>query len=266
MIKCGVFDSGIGGLTVAKELINSFNDIEISYFADFHHLPYGPRPLEDVKGFALGIIDFLFSSGVDIVVMGCNMSVASGADKAWREKSDKPVFEIVTPACEEAVKRSAQGNIGVICTEGTFKSNIYTHTLKNAGAKSSTVVPCPKFVPLIESETCKEEEKVNTIKEYLAKINDADCDTLIYGCTHYPFLEREILSEIGDSVQIVNPAETITEIIRKYIENFSAQHNDCEIQTPLHKFYCTGEKENLIKFAPFLGQKIEEIKIVKELE
>jgi len=263
-MRCGVFDSGIGGLTVAKELISSVDGLEVSYFADFFHLPYGPRPLEEVRGFVVNIIDFLFSTRLDMVVMGCNMSVASGAHKIWQAKSDKPIFEIITPACDAAVKVSKNRIIGVINTEGTYRSNIYQNTLASVGAEKSVVVPCPDFVPLIEANVRDEDAIRRAVKEYLASVKSAKADTLIYGCTHYPFLAQEIREELGENVTLINPAVTILDDVKAFCaQNTSKTTQAASIE---HKFYCTGNPENLIKFAPFLGQKIEHVEIVKELE
>ena len=263
-MRCGVFDSGIGGLTVAKELISHVDGLEVSYFADFFHLPYGPRPLEEVRGFVVNIIEFLFSTGLDMVVMGCNMSVASGAHKIWQAKSTKPIFEIITPACKAAVNKSENRIIGVINTEGTYKSNIYQNTLMSVGARKNIVVPCPDFVPLIEANVRDEDAIKRAIREYLAPIKHANADTLIYGCTHYPFLAEEIRGELGEGVTLINPAVTILDEVKAFCaENTPKEEKTTSVN---HKFYCTGNPENLIKFAPFLGQEIGHVEIVKELE
>jgi glutamate racemase len=239
-LTIGVFDSGVGGLTVARELIHTMPYAKLIYLGDTAHVPYGPRPLEEVKGFALEIIEFLFSQNADAVIMGCNMSAASGAGDAAASLFPKPVLGVVLPGSMAASKITKNQRVGVIATMGTANSGIYQNTLEKLG-EEAFVIGCPKFVPLVESGNFNGPEVDAAVVEYLTPLCDAGVDTLIFGCTHYPFLREAIAAFMGDSVELIDPAIFTVE---KLQHMFNTESN---VIVPLdeHLFYSSGDPQSL---------------------
>ena len=239
-LTIGVFDSGVGGLTVAREIIHTMPYAKLLYLGDTAHVPYGPRPLEEVKGFALQIIEFLFAQDADAVIMVCNMSAASGAGDAASSFFPKPVLGVVLPGSMAASKVTKNQRIGVIATQGTTNSGIYQNTLKKLGDEA-IVIGCPKFVPLVESGNFTGPEVDAAIAEYLSPLRDAGVDTLIFGCTHYPFLREAIAAFMGDGVELIDPAIFTVEKIHHM---FNTESNTIVSQDE-HIFYSSGDPQSL---------------------
>jgi glutamate racemase len=191
-LPIGLFDSGAGGLSVARAFSSLLPSEDLLYFADTQRAPYGDRPLDEVKGFALEICDFLAESGVKAIVMACNISSAVALGEARRRFPQIPIIGVIEPGVSAALAQGGR-NIGVLATKGTVESGAYP---KAAAALDASIrvtqSAAPRFVPIVEAGKVDTENALDASLEYLAPLAQAHCDTIIYGCTHYPFLERAI--------------------------------------------------------------------------
>jgi glutamate racemase len=236
----GVFDSGVGGLTVACAVLRHLPQARLLYLADTAHVPYGPRPLEQVRDFALQIIGFLFAQGADAVVMGCNMSSAAGAHAVAVTRFSQPVFEVIGPGSAAACAATQSGTVGVIATQGTVNSGAYGRALRACGAAAVHEQACPAFVPLVERGLADGPEVVAAVTEYLTPLRHAGIDTLVFGCTHYPFLRAPIARFLGDAVTLIDPAEYAA---RQVEAHFGAAPADPD--PTRHRFFSSGDPESL---------------------
>ena len=191
----GVFDSGVGGLTVLRELQRQLPDESTIYFADLGHFPYGPRYQAQVREFALNIIRFLQELDVKLVVIACNTATAAALNAA-REIFDIPIIGVITPGAQAAVEATRNKRVGVISTEGTMQSQEYLHAIKEANPTIG-VLPkaAPDLVELVESGKADSAEAEAALRDALKEIIDYQADTLILGCTHYPLL-RPLIRKI----------------------------------------------------------------------
>jgi glutamate racemase len=210
----GVFDSGLGGLTVVKELLRQLPGRGVLYFGDTARTPYGPKGPDVVKKFAVQDARFLIEHGADAIIVACN-TVSALAIAEVRAAVDVPVFEVVTPAVARAAEVT-RGRVGVIGTRGTIGSGIYASKMA-AAAKGVKVFgqACPLFVPLVEEGWLRRPEAATIAKTYLRPLRSRHIDTLILGCTHYPFLRPQIAAAAGPGVRLVDPArETVAAFAR----------------------------------------------------
>jgi len=237
----GVFDSGVGGLTVARAILRAIPGVRLCYFADTAHVPYGPRPLTQICDFAVQIIEFLFAQGVDAVVLGCNMSSAAGAYAAATERIARPIFDIIQPGCRAACTASTIGKIGVIATQGTVNSGVYGHTLRTMGINAIFEQACPAFVPLVENGQLDGAAVETAVMDYLTPLCAEGVDTLIFGCSHYPYLREVIQRFMGDGVRLIDPAEFVA---REVAEHFHTSTDDAT-DPSRHRFYCSGDPHSL---------------------
>lgn len=234
----GIFDSGVGGLTVMKEILDQLTDIRIVYFGDTARVPYGNRSREELIRFGEEIVTFLIGQGAEVIVVACNTSSAT-ALPVLRETFDIPMIGMVEPGARLAVEKTIAGKIGLIATETTVRSKAYTSEVSRALAKGT--VPedlvlreawqngehaialvkaqgCPLFVPLIEAGLANSQEALGIARTYLTSLQAAGVDTLILGCTHYPFLEPVIREILGEDVLIVDPALAVVKELKLLIE------------------------------------------------
>lgn len=212
----GVFDSGVGGLTVVKEILKQMPQENIIYFADTLHLPYGERNLEEVKFFALKIMEYLTSLGAKAIIMGCNISSAVALEEA-KKKFKIPVFGLIEGGAETALKNSKNKRIGIIATSGTVKSNIYQNKLKEKNVKIFAH-PCPEFVLLVEENKGNSEKAKKISQKYLKPLLSENIDTLILGCTHYSYLVDTLKNIMGDGIIIIDPAIQTVRKAKKILE------------------------------------------------
>lgn len=215
----GIFDSGIGGLTVARELMRQMPEAGLIYFGDTARYPYGNKSKETIERYALEDARFLISQGAKIIVVACNTASALAID-ALRAEISLPLFEVISPAVEKAVRVTVSKNIGVIGTRGTVNSSIYAtkiHEIDPEIRVSSQA--CPLFVPLVEEGWIKRPETKKIIRAYLAPLKAQSIDTLILGCTHYPLLKPQIQARIGRRVRLVDSAEEVAVRIVEYLKN-----------------------------------------------
>lgn len=222
----GLFDSGVGGLTVMKEILEQLLDVRIVYFGDTARVPYGNRSREELIRFGEEIVTFLIGQGAEVIVVACNTSSAT-ALPVLRERFDIPMIGMVEPGARLAVEKTIAGRIGLIATETTVRSKAYSSGVSRALAKGSVpedlvlreawqhgeqaialvkAQACPLFVPLIEAGVANSAEARGIARTYLAPLQVSGVDVLILGCTHYPFLEQVIREILGEDVLIVDPA------------------------------------------------------------
>lgn len=227
----GVFDSGIGGLTVLKELLRMLPECGFVYLGDTARTPYGSKSPETVQRYAREDAEFLVRRGARMIVVACNTASALAARELTIAFPRIPIIEVVTPAIAEAVRVTRIGRIGVLGTRATIDSGVherlilsYTGNYDREKGCSSRVVgqACPLLVPLVEEGWIDRPETRSIVHEYLAPIRTGNVDTLVLGCTHYPLLEPIIRAEVGDGVVIVNPARATAELVRRRLDRDSA--------------------------------------------
>jgi glutamate racemase len=237
----GIFDSGLGGLTVARAVLDQLPHEPVVYVGDTARAPYGPRPLAEVRAFALEIMDDLVDRGVKALVIACNSASAAVLRDA-RERYDVPVVEVIQPAVRRAVKATRNGRVGVIGTRATITSRAYDDAF--AAAPHLTVVsrPCPRFVEFVEAGVTTGDEVLAVAHEYLDALTEYDVDTLVLGCTHYPLLTGVISYVVGDDVTLVSSAEeTAKDVYRTLVAHDLLR--DPTLPPPHHEFLATGDPE-----------------------
>jgi len=220
----GIFDSGIGGLTVVRALMEELPGYDIVYFGDTARTPYGNKSPDTVIKFALENTEFLLSKGAKIIVMACN-TASSVATDDMTKRFDVPIFEVITPAVELSVKTSKKLRVGVIGTRATIKSGIYSKKIKELKPEAKVYsYACPLLVPLVEEGWLKKPETTMIVKKYLHPLKVRQIDTLILGCTHYPILKNIIQSKIGKRVNIIDSSVTVAEEVKAFLE----KHKDID--------------------------------------
>ena len=202
----GIFDSGFGGLTVARAVIDQLPNEDIVYLGDTARAPYGEQPIASVREYALECLDHLLEQGVKALVIACNSGSAAVLRDA-RERYPVPVVEVILPAARRAVAATRSGRVGVICTEATATSQAYDDAFAAAPQIQLHTVACPRFVEFVEAGITGGPELLACAEDYLRPLREADIDTLILGCTHYPLLTGVISYVLGDSVSLVSSAE-----------------------------------------------------------
>jgi len=249
----GVFDSGVGGLTVARSIIDQLPGESILYVGDTARGPYGPRPLAEVRTFALEILDELVEAGVKAIVIACNTASAAMLRDA-RERYSVPVIEVIQPAVRRAVSATRSGRIGVIGTNATIDSGAYLDAFAAAPQLEITSVACPLFVEYVERGETSGTAITKVARDYLKPLVEKDIDTLVLGCTHYPLLTGVISYVMGNEVTLVSSAEeTAKDLYRVLVEKDMLNSSG----KPSHKFVSTGESEMFSKLARrFLGPEV----------
>lgn len=251
----GIFDSGVGGLTVARAVLDQLPHEPILYVGDTARGPYGPLPIAEVRAYALDVMDHLVDSGVKLLVIACNSASAAVLRDA-RERYDIPVVEVVHPAVRRAVSATRSGRIGVIGTRATITSRAYDDAFAAAPHLEITSQACPRFVEFVESGVTGGGELLDVARDYLAPLQAADVDTLVLGCTHYPLLTGVISYVMGDGVTLVSSAEeTAKDVYRTLAEN--GLDRDPSLPPPQHRFLATGDPSAFAALGSrFLGPEI----------
>jgi len=235
----GIFDSGVGGLTVARAILDQLPNESTIYLGDTARGPYGPRPLAEVRTFALESLDFLVGKGVKALVIACNTASAAMLRDA-RERYSVPVIEVIQPAVRRAVAATKSGRIGVIGTRATIDSKAYLDAFAAAPQLKITSIACPLFVEYVERGETSGPEITAIAREYLAPVMEADVDALVLGCTHYPLLTGVISYVMGNEVSLVSSAEeTAKDLYRVLVENSLLRTN--QTTPPTHQFLATGD-------------------------
>jgi glutamate racemase len=248
----GVFDSGYGGLTVMRAILDQLPHESVAYFGDTAHAPYGPRPIAQTRELALDCLDRLVDHGVKILVIACNTASAAVLHDA-RERYDVPVVEVIRPAVRRAAASTRTGRVGVISTVGTHQSGAYLDAFAAAPHLDVSSTPCPRFVDFVERGVTGGAELVGVAHEYLDPLRDRGIDTLVLGCTHYPLLTAVISYVMGDDVTLVSSAEeTAKDVYRVLADADLLRAGD--VPDPDHGFTTTGDPEEFRRLATrFLG-------------
>ena len=245
----GVFDSGVGGLTVAREIMRQLPNENLVYFGDTARVPYGSKSRDNIIRYSRQIIHFLKTKGVKAIVIACNTASALALDVV-REESDIPIIGVVEPGARAALQITQTKKIGVIGTEATVQSAMYGKIIKGLDPTVSVIgKACPLFVPLVEEGFAKHKVTEEIIDYYLASMKESDIDSLILGCTHYPLLRSRIRAYLGGKIQLVNPAyETAMDL--KYILKESGMENaGKEGEHATYSFYVSAAADKFKQFA-----------------
>jgi len=237
----GIFDSGVGGLTVARAILDQLPNESTIYIGDTARGPYGPRSLAEVRDFSLETLDFLVSQGVKALVIACNTASAAMLRDA-RERYSIPVIEVIQPAVRRAVAATRTGRVGVIGTRATIESKAYLDAFAAAPQLTIQSIACPLFVEYVERGETSGDAITKVAREYLQPMIEADVDTLVLGCTHYPLLTGVISYVMGNEVSLVSSAEeTAKDLYRVLIENSLLRAPSST--PPTHKFLATGDAQ-----------------------
>lgn len=258
----GVMDSGVGGLTVVKEIMRQLPNEQIIYLGDTARCPYGPRSIKEIKKFTWEMTTFLQQKGIKMLVIACNTATAAALEEIQHELSI-PVLGVIYPGARAAIKNTKNYRVGIIGTQATVESGAYERALKALNSRLFVKShACPKFVPLVESGEYSGEVATKIVAESLKPLMNQNIDTLILGCTHYPLLEPLIKEFMGDGVSVISSGdETASEIstILQYNRMLSLNGDE-----PNQEFYTTGSKTIFSKIASeWLGKSIINVKTVK---
>ncbi|MDQ3273829.1 MAG: glutamate racemase [Actinomycetota bacterium] len=234
----GIFDSGFGGLTVARAVLDQLPHEPVLYLGDTARQPYGPKPIGEVREYALECLDHLVERGVKALVIACNSASAAVLRDA-RERYPVPVVEVILPATRRAVAATRSGQVGVICTHATAASMAYDDAFAAAPQVRLSTQPCPRFVEFVERGITSGPDLLDVAARYLDPLRQRDIDTLVLGCTHYPLLTGVISYVMGDGVTLVSSAEETAKevyglLVRHRLERDSA------LPPPQHHFLTTG--------------------------
>ena len=251
----GVFDSGFGGLTVARAVFDQLPHESVAYFGDTARAPYGPRPIAQTREFALECLDRLVDHGVKVLVIACNTASAAVLHDA-RERYSVPVVEVIRPAVRRAVLATRNSRIGVISTTGTHRSRAYLDAFAAAPTAEVISQPCPRFVDFVESGMTSGEEVLAVAGEYLAPLRAAEVDTLVLGCTHYPLLTGVLSYVMGEGVTLVSSAEETAKDVYRVLADRGLLRPE-SLPEPDHGFTTTGDPEEFRALARrFLGPEV----------
>jgi glutamate racemase len=251
----GIFDSGVGGLTVARAIIDQLPHESILYIGDTARGPYGPRSLAEVRDFSLETLDFLVGEGVKAIVIACNTASAAMLRDA-RERYTVPVIEVIQPAVRRAVAATRTGKVGVIGTRATIDSQAYLDAFAAAPQLAITSVACPLFVEYVERGETSGSAITKVARDYLQPMIDAEVDTLVLGCTHYPLLTGVISYVMGNEVSLVSSAEeTAKDLYRILVEG--SLLSGSTMKAPDYRFLATGDAKAFESLARrFLGPEV----------
>ena len=258
----GIFDSGVGGLTVARAIQDQLPNEEILYIGDTARSPYGPKPIADVRRYSLEVLDDLVAQGVKMLVIACNTASAAVLRDA-RERYDVPVVEVIQPAVRTAVSVTRNRRIGVIGTEGTINSRAYEDAFAAAPDLTLFTQACPRFVEFVESGVTSGSEVLGVAEQYLEPLRHAGIDTLVLGCTHYPFLKGAISYVMGPSVTLVSSdTETANDVYRQLVSRGLERRAPA---APEHHYEATGQSEDeFLRLAHrLIGREIQRVDLVQ---
>jgi glutamate racemase len=258
----GIFDSGVGGLTVARAVRDQLPGESILYIGDTAHSPYGPKKIADVRGYALEVLDDLVAQGVKMLVIACNTASAAMLRDA-RERYSVPVIEVIQPAVRRAVGTTRNNRVGVIGTVGTIASRAYEDAFAAATNLELFTQACPRFVEFVEAGVTTGDEVLAVAEEYLAPLREAGVDTLVLGCTHYPFLKGAISYVMGDAVTLVSSdTETANDVYRVLVSQGLLR---TAATPPTHRYEATGDSaDEFLQLAHrLIGPEVNRVELVE---
>ena len=245
----GVFDSGVGGLTVAREIMRQLPNENIVYFGDTARVPYGSKSKDNIIRFSRQIINFLKTKDVKAIVIACNTASALALDVV-REEVDIPIIGVVEPGARAALEVTKSKKIGVIGTEATIRSAMYEKIIQGVEPEAEVVgKACPLFVPLVEEGFAKHKVTEEVIDFYLASFLKTDIDSLILGCTHYPLLRSRIREYVGERITLVNPAYETAMDLKRILENCNMENNGEGQEHASYEFYVSDAADKFKQFA-----------------
>lgn len=245
----GIFDSGVGGLTVVKEIFKHLPEYQIIYFGDTARLPYGTKDAEFVKKYSEKITDWLLEKKAKIIIVACHTSSAWASEFLKKQFKRIPVFEMITPAAKEVLSSTENKKIGIIGTPGTIKSGSWEKKLwEITPALKIYSKSCPLFVPLVEEGWVDQKVTKEIVREYLEPFKEKGIDALILACTHYPLLKKAIKEIMGPEIKIINPAESLAKEVKLFLKN------NLEIASQIkkgrnHRFFFSDQPYNLGKIS-----------------
>ncbi|WP_375002907.1 glutamate racemase [Aeromicrobium sp. CTD01-1L150] len=260
----GIMDSGFGGLTVARAIIDQLPHESVLYLGDTARQPYGPQPIAAVREYALECLDALVARGVKLLVIACNSASAAVLRDA-RERYDVPVVEVIVPATRRAARVTSTGVVGVLCTQATASSGAYGDAFAaNPGVQVLTRV-CPRFVDFVESGITSGPEVESAAREYLEPLREAGADTVVLGCTHYPLLTGAISYVLGEDVTLVSSAEeTAKDVYARLVTD--GLERDPGLRAPEHRFLTTGRPDEFgVLGRRFLGPEVQAVDQVAQV-
>jgi len=245
----GVFDSGVGGLTVAREIMRHLPNENLVYFGDTARVPYGSKSKETIIRYSRQILRFLASQEIKAVVIACNTASALALDVV-REEIDIPIIGVIVPGARAAVYATENKKIGVVGTEATIRSKMYTKIMTDMDPDVAVIgKACPLFVPLVEEGFAKHKVTEDVIDYYLASMKDIGLDTMILGCTHYPLLRSRIKAYMGEDISIVNPAYETAMDIKEILRSQGLLNEGQEDAVPSYEFYVSDAADKFKEFA-----------------
>ena len=257
-----MFDSGVGGLTVARAVLDQLPGEQVLYIGDTAHGPYGPRGIDEVRDLALSVMDELVDSGVKLLVIACNTASAAvlhTARNRYTKTRGVPVIEVIRPAARAAAQVTHNGRVGLIATQGTVDSGVYEDALGVVPGVSLTSQACPRFVELAERGITTGPEVLDVAEEYLAPIKAAEVDTLILGCTHYPLLVGPISYVMGREVTLVTSSDETAKDVYRALAARDLLRGP-EAPAPTHQFRATGDPTAFAVLARrFLGPEVSRV-------
>jgi glutamate racemase len=257
----GVFDSGVGGLTVLREIHDRLPAESTIYLGDLQHFPYGPRYQEEVRSFAFDIIEYLRRRDVKLVVIACNTSTAAALNQA-REKFDIPIIGVIGPGAQAAVEATRRNLVGVISTEGTRNSQEYLHAIKDANPMVGVYQKaCPELVAIVEDGDADTPRAEAALRRDLAEIVQLGADVLVLGCTHYPLLRNSIERVYPGVFELVDSAQTTAAKVSRQLKHAGMEAPTG--QSPHHELIVTAVPRRFNEVATTLfGQEVPEVKEV----
>lgn len=245
----GVFDSGVGGLTVAREIMRNLPSERIVYFGDTARVPYGSKSRESIIRFSRQIIHFLQEEHVKAIVVACNTASAYALDEVQKEL-DIPIIGVVKPGAKVAAEATRNKRIGVIGTKGTIGSNIYADYIHEIDPEITVVgKACPLFVPLVEEGWLKDPVTVEVAERYLQELQEQDVDTLVMGCTHYPLLRSVLRELLGEKVTLVNPAYETAQSLKQLLKEMNLDNPGIKEEEFPYRFYVSDLADQFTAFA-----------------
>lgn len=245
----GVFDSGVGGLTVAREIMRNLPKEDIVYFGDTARVPYGSKSKDNIIRYSRQIIHFLQTKGVKAIVIACNTASALALDTV-KDEFDIPIIGVVEPGARAALAVTENKKIGVIGTEATVRSSMYEKIIQGINPEVSVIgKACPLFVPLVEEGFKKHQVTDEIIDYYLASLKQSDIDALILGCTHYPLLRSKIKEYVGEKITLVNPAYETALDLKRILQEMDMENPDIEGDHGSYSFYVSDAADKFKQFA-----------------
>jgi glutamate racemase len=256
----GIFDSGIGGLTVTKEIIKQLPNENIVYLGDTARVPYGNKSSDTIKKFSLEIANFLLQKNIKLLVIACN-TASSFALSYLKQKINIPIIGVIEPGASAAAKITKNKKIGIIGTKGTINSQSYQNTLKKIDSSFQIFEKdCPLFVPLVEEGWIQKEVSYMIADEYLKNLKKHKIDTLILGCTHYPILKNVISTIMGNDVNIIDSAIETAKKVKEILEQKLLLANDSPSNSTNYEFYVSDDSEKFKEFAiKILDQNVKKV-------